>query len=65
MAKLNWAIIGYHLAEAREQLEAIEKQIVNGKPLTEEGFQLILEDAFTTWHSHGISDAFRQEDTEN
>lgn len=43
MAKLNWTIIGYNLAEAREQLEAIEKQINDVKPPTEEGFQVMLE----------------------
>ncbi len=45
MAKLNWTIIGYNVTEAREQLQALEKEINDGEGPTEEAFQVMLEHA--------------------
>lgn len=46
MPKLNWEIIRYDIAEAREQLEEIEKQIKEGKKISEGAFQVMLEHAY-------------------
>ena len=45
MRKLNWTLIAYNLAEAREQLEAIEAQVKAGNPPGEIEFQIKLEHA--------------------
>lgn len=45
MPKLNWTIIGYNIAEAREQLERIEKRINDGDPPSEIELQIDLEHA--------------------
>jgi hypothetical protein len=45
MAELNWEIIGWNVTEAREELERTEKQINDGDPPTEYGFQVELEHA--------------------
>lgn len=45
MPKLNWEIIGSNVTEAREQLEAIEKQIKEGDLPHEESLQVMLEHA--------------------
>ena len=46
MPKLNWRIIGYNLAEAREQLEAVEARVKEGNPPSEIEFQIMLEHAY-------------------
>lgn len=45
MPKLNWELVSYNLAEAREQLEQIEALIEVKKPPSEEAFQVMLEHA--------------------
>lgn len=45
MAKLNWEIIISNLADAREQLQAIEKRIKDGDPPKEGEFQVQIEHA--------------------
>ena len=44
--RLNWKIISYDLAEAREQLEEIEARINSGKKPSEVEFQIMLEHAY-------------------
>ena len=44
--KLNWEIILYNIAEAREQLEQIEERVKNEKKLAEGELQVMLEHAY-------------------
>ena len=46
MKKLNWEIIASNIAEAREQLEAIESSAKDGKPPSEIEFRVMLEHAY-------------------
>ncbi|MBC7910020.1 MAG: hypothetical protein H7Y30_05940 [Pyrinomonadaceae bacterium] len=46
MPKLNWEIILSNIAEAREQLEALEKRANNEKAPTEIELQIMLEHAY-------------------
>lgn len=46
MRKLNWEIILSNLAEAREQLEKIERRVTKGEAPGEGEFQVMLEHAY-------------------
>jgi hypothetical protein len=46
MPKLNWEIILYNIAEAREQLEQIEERVKNGKKPAEGELQVMIEHAY-------------------
>ena len=46
MKKLNWEIIASNVAEAREQLEAIESNVRGGTPPSEIEFREMLEHAY-------------------
>src|SRR3954464_5154701 len=46
MPKLNWEIILYNIAEAREQLEQIEELVRGGKKPHEVNLQIMLEHAY-------------------
>ena len=46
MPRLNWKIILYNIAEAREQLEQIEMRAKNGKKPAEGKLQVMLEHAY-------------------
>ena len=46
MKKLNWEIIAGNIAEAREQLEAIESSAKAGEPPSEIEFRQMLEHAY-------------------
>jgi hypothetical protein len=46
MPKLNWGIILYNIAEAREQLEQIEELVKGGKKPREVELQIMLEHAY-------------------
>ena len=46
MKKLNWEIIGSNIAEAREQLEAIEASVRGGTPPSEVELRIKLEHAY-------------------
>lgn len=46
MPRLNWDIILYNIAEAREQLEQIEARAKDGKKPSEGELQVMLEHAY-------------------
>ena len=46
MRRLNWKIILYNIAEARERLEQIEARAKNGKKPAEGELQIMLEHAY-------------------
>ena len=69
MNKLNWEIIRSNIAEAREQLEEIEKRAKSRKPPCKEELQIMLQHAYhhmnfawnarhqsTKWYAH-LTDA--------
>ncbi|HEY2865486.1 MAG TPA: hypothetical protein VGJ02_00215 [Pyrinomonadaceae bacterium] len=45
MPKLNWEIVKWNIAEAREQLEEIERQIATGE-ISEGSFGVMITHAF-------------------
>lgn len=60
--RLNWKIISYNLAEAREQLEQIESSIKDGKKPSEIELQILLEHAY---HHLNFAWNIRHEKTES
>jgi hypothetical protein len=46
MRGLNWTIILYNLAEAREQIQKIEQTAKQGEKISEVEFQTMLEHAY-------------------
>jgi hypothetical protein len=46
MKGLNWRIIQYNLAEAREEIQKIEARVQAGKKPSEFEFQIMLEHAY-------------------
>jgi hypothetical protein len=60
--RLNWRIISYNLAEAREQIEQIESRIKSGKKPSEVELQIMLEHAY---HHLNFAWNIRHEKTES
>jgi hypothetical protein len=60
MKKLNWHIILSNLAEAREQIEAIEARLKAGEKLNEVGLQILFEHTYHhlnfAWNARHASD---------
>lgn len=46
MPKLNWEVILYNIADAREELERIEAKVKSGAAPAEGGFQIMLEHTY-------------------
>ena len=59
MARLNWKIIGYNIADAREQLEELERYIKESPRRSEIDLQVKLEHAFhhlsVAWNARNAS----------